>query len=129
METTSRRRTDGLDIYLLPLRIESSAVSHCFPGDGNRMPREVQRLPNQVQIVSLDLRNVVPDFRSNHLLSDVRFVVQSEACNSGATFARGSNTYYHVLDFINVITRRGRFKTVRVDCIHGSNTFSGFFFF
>ena len=65
MKATGRRRTDGSDGYLLPRRPESTAGSHSFPGDGNRLTREVQRLPNQVQIVSLDLRNVVSDFESN----------------------------------------------------------------
>ena len=60
-----------------PVSGPTSHLQHtgCFPGDRNRMSREVQRLSNQVQIMSLNLRNVVSDFRRNHLLSDVRFVV------------------------------------------------------
>ena len=74
-----------MDGNFLPVRLETTVVAGGFPGDRNRMSREVQRLSNQVQIMSLNLRNVVSDFRRNHLLSDVRFVVQSEARNSRAT--------------------------------------------
>ena len=108
MKATGRRRTDGLDGYLLPRRSEATAGAHGFPGYCDRMSRAVQRLFDQVQIVSLDLRNVIPDFGRNHLLSDVRLVVQSEACDTRTAI------HFTVCPIFEYLGKRGAKRTIPI---------------